>query len=653
MSKNTNDRNYGYGASGEIKAPKQKGISLRAKLRYRFDNSITKGQGAFVMWLAILGLAVSFVISIVRVILEPRDKGSVASAFKDLYWGTSNTVIFDGKIPSGVFTSKIVSILIWVASVSVAATIIAFITNKLRERVDQLRKGKSPIIESGHTLILGWSNRAFPIIQQLVVANENKRGSVVAIFADVDREVIEDQIAARVPDLGKTRVVIRNGDPTNPKELARTNISSASSVIVLDSNTAGDASIISTVLSIKSVDPDSKISIVAEMDNRIHADALSQATEGRVLAVQSNEIIARVTAQASRQPGLAAVILDLLDFEGDEIYFQSVPQLAGKKYATALISFESASVIGIRSADGTIFINPPADKKIAAGDQLIAIARDDDQVIYTDKFTDLASYKPARAAGARLSRKAEHLLVIGWSHMGTAVMNELAPFLPKGSSIHIVANPALFNTATLPKKSIRGISTKYTPHSGSIDELTKVAKSKKFNEVIVLAYRENISLEEADSQTMLTMLLMNKLFVEKGNGVEPTRLVAEILDSRKADLARVAAVDDLVVSDNLAALMIAQVSQNPELAPVFADIFDADGASINVRPIENYVTLGKPFTYARIAAAAAARGESAIGYHKANYAKGDPTAGVSLNPAKTTIYDTKPGDGLVVISDLG
>lgn len=622
------------------------------KLRYKFDNSITKGQGAFVLWLILLGLATSFVLSLIRLILEGSGEAGFGQAFRDTYWGTSNTVLFDGKIPSGVFTNKLVSILVWIASVSIAATIIAFITNKLRERVDQLRRGKSPIIETGHTLILGWSNRAYPIIQQLVVANENKRGSVIAIFADVDREVIEDEIASRVPNLGKTRIVIRNGDPTNPAELSRTNISKASSIIILDPDTTADAATISTVLSIKAVDPDSKTPIIAEMDDRVHASALSQASDSRVITIQSNEIIARVTAQASRQPGLAAVVLDLLDFEGDEIYFQEVPQLVGSRYDAALSSFQDSSVIGYRTAGGTSYINPVPGTVFREGDQIIAIAKDDDQIVYSGVKEQLDGIRARRAASSKPVRRPEHLLVIGWSSMGTAVLSELIPFLPRGSSIHIVANPALFNVKTVPARSIKGVSIKYTPHHGSIDELTKAAKTRKFNEVIVLAYRENISMEEADAQTMLTMLLLNKLFIEKGNGVEPTRLVAEVLDSRKAELARVAAVDDLVVSDNLAALMIAQLSQNPALRPIFEDLFDADGATVTVRPIEDYVEIGRPFTFARMVAAAATRGESAIGYRKANHPKGDLTGGVVLNPSKSTIFDTANGDGLVVIGNL-
>ena len=167
----------------------------------------------------------------------------------------------------------------------------------------------------------------------------------------------------------------------------------------------------------------------------------------------------------------------------------------------------------------------------------------------------------------------------------------------------------------------------------------------------MLGYRNAISEAEADAQTMLTMLQMNRLFDAPNNGVEPTRLVAEILDGRKAEIARVAAVDDLVVSDNLAALLIAQVSENPALAPVFEDLFDADGASLSVRDIALYAPVGKEVSYAQLVANARAKGESAIGYRSAVKSAGDAAAGVKLNPSKEAMFTPQKGDSLIVVAD--
>jgi hypothetical protein len=236
--------------------------------------------------------------------------------------------------------------------------------------------------------------------------------------------------------------------------------------------------------------------------------------------------------------------------------------------------------------------------------------------------------------------------------MGRTVLTELAEFLPKGSSVHIVAQQRFVDPAELADLKFGTVKVTFATVTGDIDDLIAAAKNKRYDEIIVLGYRNAITEAEADAQTMLTMLQMNQLFNQDGNGVEPTRLVAEILDSRKIELARVAAVDDLVVSDSLAALVIAQISENPNLAPVLTDLFDAEGATMNVRNISDYAPIGKAITFAELAAIARNYGESAIGYRSASASVGDPSTGVVLNPAKTIEFVPAEGDSLVVVGNL-
>ncbi len=653
MSETENtSRSYGAGAAGEITSTQNKSAqaTFRQKFRYRFDNSLSKGPGAFASWLAITSMVLTALVAIVWQVSEPVADVNILQGVVTRFFDSINVIFLGAGIPFATPLERVLAIAFWLIRTAIAGSVIGFITNVIADRMQRLKKGKSPIIESGHTLILGWSSRVFPILQQLAIANENISNPLVVIFSDQDREFMDDEIQSRVGDMGKTRVVTRTGDPTNPRDLERANIGQAKSIIILDADESGDATVVATVLAVRAMTAGKDVSVVAEIDELDHAEALSQATDGQVKAVQSKDIIARVTAQASRQPGLASVVLDLLDFEGDEIYFQDAGILIGKTYGEALTSFETSSIIGLQKADGEVLVNPPANTKITFGDKVIAIASDDDQVKFTGLRKDLEKVVAPKSASSR-SSKAEHILVIGWSEMGRAVMEELAQFLPTGSSIKILANPKLIETENLKNLKFGRITAKYLPHRGDISDLVSAAKGKKYDEVIVLGYRENISPAEADSHTMMTMLLMNKLFDEQGNGVEPTRLVAEILDSRKAELARIASVDDLVVSDKLAALMIAQISENPALAPVFTDLFDAEGASINVKPISNYTT-AKSATFAELVAAARSRGESAIGYRKANFAKGDPTSGVELNPVKSTLFNVDKADGLVVIGPV-
>jgi voltage-gated potassium channel Kch len=651
MSKIQDSRSYGQGAKGEPETPRTQRVGLLKRLRYNFDNSLSK-PGTFVGYVFLAIIILSFVMAAVQgaiaavvALNEPLDPATYLFRLRESFskiLGIGATTTWGAQIANTFY---------WAIGICITATVIGFISAQIIRAVAKLQEGKSAVIESGHTLILGWSNRVFPILSELAIANENVRKPRVVIFATATRALMDSEIRSRVPSLGKLKVITRTGDPTNPEDLKRANVSSAKSIIILDADESGDATIVSTVLAVKAVNSNPATKIVAELDDENTAEAIASATNNQVIAVRSQNVIARVTAQASRQPGLAAVTLDLLDFAGDEIYITAVPQLVGKTYADALLAFNQASVIGLVDSSGVASINPKASTKISAGTKVIAIAQDDDKIVYSGLRDDLKVKKVS--ASAANSKKPEHLLFIGWSSMGRAVVSELAQFLPKGSTVHIVAEARHVDPAELKGLSFgRNIKVTYASVSGDIDELIQAASAKKYNEVVILGYREAIGEAEADSQTMLTMLQMNQLFEAKGNGVEPTRLVAEILDSRKAELARVAAVDDMVVSDNLAALLIAQVSENPALAPVFDDLFDAEGASISVNPIEIYAKPGKPIEYAELVAIGRAHGESVIGYRTLEGSKHQASSGVKLNPIKSTQFVPAKGDGLIVVGDL-
>ena len=650
MSNKTNERSYGQGAQGEPTPTTPTKPTIGQRLKYSFDNSIAK-SGMFVTWMFILMVIFSILLVFIKALLFSLPfitNPGVAVEFNfETFWGSFATLF--GKGGEATWAERILGFLTWVCTVALGGSVTGFIVGAITRTFERLRKGKSPIIDNGHTLILGWSNRIYPILKELAIANENVRKARVVIFSDKTRDYMEDEIEARATELGKLKVVTRTGDVTNPEDLKRTNIGNAKSIIVLDADEAGDANVVSTVLAIKAVNPNPSIKIIAEIDDANTGEALTTATNGQVITVRSHEIIARVTAQASRRPGLAAVVLDLLDFAGDEIYFHEVPGLTGKTYADALLAFNEAAIIGLVD-NGVTKVNPPLDTVITAGMQLIAVAEDDDKVVYTGIREDIAASKVVSAT--RAADPAENLLIIGWSSMGRTVLTELASFLPKGSTVHIVAQSRYVDPAQLADLSFGDINVSYATVTGDIDDLIAAAKDKHYDEIIVLGYRNAISQSEADAQTMLTMLQMNQLFAVDGNGVEPTRLVAEILDSRKSELARVAAVDDLVVSDSLAALIIAQVSENPALAPVFEDLFDAEGATLNVRNITEYAPVGKSVSFGELVAAARNYGESAIGYRVAGASAADGSTGVILNPAKTSEFVPAAGDSLVVIGNL-
>ena len=622
--------------------------SLRQQLRYWFDNSLSR-KGAFPFWVGVAVAAGAISIAILQAIVSaiPALQATVPEATNpfEAFWFSLGKMLSLGAAET--YGARIMSIVYWFAGLTVMGSIFAFRTVALNNTIARMKAAPSPILDKGHTLILGWSPRVFTILKELSVANQNQRKPKVVIFANVDRAVMDAQISVQAPELGNLQVITRKGDTTNPVDLRRANVAGAKSVIVLDSDRGGDSMIVATVLAAKSISDNPNQRFVAEVDDPNTAEALESSTGGRALAVIPRDVIAKVTAQASRQPGIPAVILELLDFAGDEIYFTEVPALVGKTYFEAQVSFLKSAIIGVVPFGKDPVLNPPHNYKLQAGDKLIAIAEDDDKVTYTGLLNEVK--RPRTSATKRAAAKSRNLLVIGWSKMGESVLTELSAFLPKGSTADVVSQERFTEELLEQETKFGDLKVNHIRSTGTFDQLQQLVVKKNYDEVLVLGYRgEKITEAEADGQTLLATMQLTRLFQKELTEGTAPRLVAEILDPLKVPLAQTSSVDDLVVSENLAALLVAQLSENPQLASIFKDLFNpTKGSAVHVRTIADYAKLGQPISFAELVASASAQGETAIGWRIRGESGLERV--VKINPAKDEAITPFERDGLIVI----
>ena len=643
-------RNYGQGTLGAtptLRATR----SLGSRVNYLVDNALGSKKrfvGMILLAMILLAIVMTGIQALIAALEFLNADATGTDNYFNVFWASFSRILSLGGEPT--WGQRILGFLYWAIAIAVTGTVIGFITSVIQLAVARLGRGLSPVVDNGHTLILGWSPRLFPILKELAIAKSSERNPLVVVFSGLPRQHMEDEIASRAGDLGKLRVVTRHGSLTNPSDVVRANAAGASSIIVLRPDDAGDASVVTTILAMRATVGDAHPRVIAELEDPHIAQTMGQATGGLVQSVRSQDIIARVTAQAARQPGLATVVLDLLDFDGNEIYVSAVPELTGATYADALLAFDSSTVIGIETADGVSMLNPPNKTKISEANKLIFIAEDDSSIT----FSGLAKVDALPKVKATSSGPApQHLLVVGWSAMGQAVLGNLADYLPAGSSISILAREELVAPEELVNVSFGNVEVSLSFVSGDVDEIIAVAERRHYDEIIVLGYRAQMSRSDADAHTLLTMLQMNALFADDSNKVSRTRIVAEILDSSLLPLARAAAADDLVVSDVLAALLISQLSQNPRIASVITDLFDADGAAVHLVPVEDFVALGTAFTFGQLVARGRDHEFTVVGYRAVpGEAPTDELAsrpGVLLNPRKSLDLVAKRGDGVVVI----
>ena len=222
------------------------------------------------------------------------------------------------------------------------------------------------------------------------------------------------------------------------------------------------------------------------------------------------------------------------------------------------------------------------------------------------------------------------------------MLEELDEFLSPGSRFTIVVDPVLVDPVdTAIDLSLVNSTYEVQALTGGPELLGDLLGEERYDQGILLGYRKGISPGDADARTLLTLMALRKQW-PKGHPPE-VRLVAEVLDQRNVHIAQMAGVDDLIVSDQLASLMLAQLSERVELRDVFDELFDAEGASIVLRPAGRFAPNG-PVTFAEIVAAGNHFGESALGYRRAI------DGVVVLNPAKSDRLSLTHDDEVVVIT---
>jgi voltage-gated potassium channel Kch len=359
--------------------------------------------------------------------------------------------------------------------------------------------------------------------------------------------------------------------------------------------------------------------------------------------VRATDVIARITAQACRQAGLSAVCQDLLDFEGDELYFRAEPQLVGRTFGESLLAFEESCVIGIRRADGTVLVNPPMDTTFGDGDQVIALSEDDDTVV----FSGFRDEEPGKVITGPASSGPEQLLVVGWNWLGPAVLEELDQFVPDRSAVDVLVDPDLVDPSQLEELPVRNLRVTFEAERADLDELTQTVSGRTFDHVIILGYRDGLSPSEADARTLLTLVLLRRALRESAMEGSRCRIVTELLDAGDIELAQATGADDFVVSDAMSSYLLVQLSENRELGPVFDDLFDAEGSAVGLKPAVWYGGGNGAISFAEVVAGARARGEVAMGYRLARNEAGHSE--VIMNPAKSEMITLGAEDQVVVV----
>ena len=156
-------------------------------------------------------------------------------------------------------------------------------------------------------------------------------------------------------------------------------------------------------------------------------------------------------------------------------------------------------------------------------------------------------------------------------------------------------------------------------------------------------------MQQADAKTLTALLHLRNI---ASMDETPFSIVSEMLDLRNRELAEATRVDDFIISEHLISLMLAQLSEDEDLFPIFESIFAPEGAEIYLKPISDYVLPDQAATFYTVVEAAWQRGETALGYRIAGESSdAAKNYGIHINPKKSEKVNFALDDKVIVIAE--
>ena len=593
------------------------------RFRYWFDNLMSKGTSSLLLVLGVITAIVVVAGGLASVALGGPD-GTGAESPGSSIWFTLMHAINTGVLAKeeGTVPYLIVMTIVTLVGIFITSFLIGTISNGIKDKVTELQRGKSHIIE------------------ELALANRNQDDAVVVIMADADKTEMEDIIRDRVPDLGNMRVVCRTGRPDSPKDLKVCSLDTCKSIIV---NLEDDFMTVKTILACESLLDElgnDEAFITATVLDRDVVQPAKIAGGERAEILNFQKTIARLMVQSGRHPGMSEILSELLSFEGNEIYVEEMPEAAGCSLQEVNRRLPHSTAIGMVRGE-TPMLNPAADALIEAGDQLIVIAHDDE----ASQLQEIAPVnEDAFQREASPAEEPSHLLILGCSDMLKPILIGQSANSAPGSKVVVAAEPGKLDESMLPRpEEMENLEVELRE--------CKIFKRPVLESLvadwptsIMLMADTTVDDETADAQTLMLQLQLTDIAQEIGTQIP---LTIEMNSTRNQRLSQMMRATDFVVSSRVTAKMMVQIAEERHKKAIINDLLTDGGSAIYMKPITRYVTTGEPVDFYTLGASAARYGEIAIGYKR--FAE-DGSFEIEVNPRSKAAKTFTQADDLIVVA---
>ena len=652
---------------------------LGMRIRYSMDNFMSRGSSS--IFVALLGLfLIGFLIMVVvRLIANAFVPDETLSSWGEIPWRVYVAVMEGSAAETdgdSNWIAKLTSILAVMVGLILFSSMVAFITSVFEAKLDELRRGRSLVLETDHTLILGFGDRILEVIRELIEANESEPDASIVILAENDKEEMDNIIRDNITDFATTRVITRSGVVTNINNLKKVMAENAKSVIIMNSAASwrpenernlADALVLKSIMSIIAVcDGEIHPPIVCEIHSDRDRHLAENISDGVVKALNEVSVLSRMIAQlALSRNGLSIVYSDMVGFDGNEFYFYKPDEGWGERltFGDSLNRFKSSTPMGIHNSKGDIILNPSKEMFVENDDELIIFAEDDSTIFYFKEpvFKSTTSEIPSSSIEPRSHRVA----LLNWTTKTSIILEKLCSYLPKGSELCTYASTKVSEMDL----SKRLLNEKYPDISISMNEIDlnnleslNDIEPQDFDSILILS-PGGTTIEEMDAYVISMLIRIRQILISKkddeNNIIDSKdwpKLITEVMDSENIDIILNSGVEDFMVSNQFVSQIMAQVSEEPMALDVYDDLFQSEGSELYIKPASYYFDFKDKKTitmpYGECVQAAKLRNEVILGLQiHADQKDKDNMFGIILIPDKNDEFTLSEEDGLIALAE--
>lgn len=543
-------------------------FNLKNRFKYWFDNRMTKGSLGFIRILIIASVLLAILIAGIIILCNFNEEGEVASTV----WDSIATII-NAWMPSyadGSLGYVILMAIVAIAGVLFTSVLIGIITSAIEEKIDNLKRGNSLVLEKGHIVVLGFYPGEYALLRQLILASAGKPACVV-VAEDMDREEMEQYINENLDIPKNFRIVCRTADITDPAALEKCSVETSKTIIVSpteDMKTIKTVLAVSALLDEKGV-PEIGVNAIISKDEYRLPPSIAEANN--ITTLQTNSILAKMIAHSCTQAGLSETFREVFDFEGSEFYLVEFSNIDGMTFADLMIRVNNATPAGIYR-DGKVIINPSAKLVLKKDDKVLVFSEESDRAILEDNESD---YKVNTKIRMVKSCESTDTVIIGHNETLPIILSEL----PEN-----VCNVYLVGVSIEDQKEYskiakkRHINLKYY-HGNPRKEKVLLDLAKMANHIVILN-DHTIDPEEADMEAI--SLLLNLRDIRNRYNLD-FNITMEMQKEHNQKLVGRGDHTDFLVSSSMSSLILAQLAESPELIDVFREILSIEGNELYLK----------------------------------------------------------------------